>query len=224
MKWIYASTLRTPFSRRIEETNHKLTKIFFLILSSFSFLSNLHRCFLSWIGALAATLEQAWIICGCECEVEVEVSTSLSHRSIQIMAGDSKEVHGAASVLSDHKQLSEEDLCRIRDFQVGELPKNSGFVRPFRASFVDEGSNDPVQRQWDAIDAHVCEILDTTFSSDRIETFFIPLSCFTGFCGYYCVQSINRLTRFRSTIPSCRTCDAQQRAARCLIHPRRWFH
>lgn len=52
-------------------------------------------------------------------------------------------------------QLTEEDLYRIKNFQVGELPKNSGFVHPFRAKFMDERINNPVQRQWDAIDAHV---------------------------------------------------------------------
>ncbi|UJR25390.1 hypothetical protein I4U23_006738 [Adineta vaga] len=51
-------------------------------------------------------------------------------------------------------QLTEEDLCRIKDFQIGELPKNSTFVRPFRASFIDERKNDPVKRFWDAVEEH----------------------------------------------------------------------
>lgn len=53
--------------------------------------------------------------------------------------------------------FSEQDLCQIKDFQVGELPKNSGFVHPFRAKFIDNRQNNPVQRCWDAIDAHVTD-------------------------------------------------------------------
>ncbi len=52
-------------------------------------------------------------------------------------------------------QFSEEDLGRIKDFQIGDLPKNSGFVRPYRATFIDEGNKNPAKRLWDAIDAHV---------------------------------------------------------------------
>ncbi|CAF0729742.1 unnamed protein product [Rotaria sp. Silwood1] len=50
--------------------------------------------------------------------------------------------------------LTIEDLCRIKDFQVGDLPKNSSYVHPFRATFIDERNNNPVKRVWDAIDAH----------------------------------------------------------------------
>ena len=56
---------------------------------------------------------------------------------------------------SPTNRFSDEDLTRIKDFKLGDLPKNSGFVRPFRATFIDERNNNPVQRQWDAIDAHV---------------------------------------------------------------------
>ena len=48
-------------------------------------------------------------------------------------------------------KYSEEDLCRIKEFQIGDLPKNSGFLRPFRATFIDERNNDPVKRFWDAV-------------------------------------------------------------------------
>lgn len=51
--------------------------------------------------------------------------------------------------------LTIDDLCRIKDFQVGDLPKNSMYIRPFRATFVDEGSSNPAKRMWDAINAHV---------------------------------------------------------------------
>lgn len=57
--------------------------------------------------------------------------------------------------VTGNDQLSEQDLCRIKDFQVGDLPQNSGFVYPYRATFVDERNNNPVKRLWDAIDAHV---------------------------------------------------------------------
>ena len=53
-------------------------------------------------------------------------------------------------------QLSDEDLCRIKDFTTEDLPKNSSYVRPFRAAFVDErNNNNPVRRFWDAIESHV---------------------------------------------------------------------
>ena len=59
--------------------------------------------------------------------------------------------------MSAEKQskYSEEDLCRIKEFQIGDLPKNSGFLRPFRATFIDERNNDPVKRFWDAVEGHV---------------------------------------------------------------------
>ncbi|CAF1408679.1 unnamed protein product [Adineta ricciae] len=34
------------------------------------------------------------------------------------------------------------------------LPKTSGFLRPFRATFIDERNNDPVKRFWDAVEGH----------------------------------------------------------------------
>ncbi|CAF0906788.1 unnamed protein product [Adineta ricciae] len=51
-------------------------------------------------------------------------------------------------------KYSEEDLCRIKEFQIGDLPKTSGFLRPFRATFIDERNNDPVKRFWDAVEGH----------------------------------------------------------------------
>ncbi|CAF1447277.1 unnamed protein product [Rotaria sordida] len=50
--------------------------------------------------------------------------------------------------------LTDEDLCRIKDFQVGDLPKNARYLRPFQATFIDERNNNPVKRFWEAIDAH----------------------------------------------------------------------
>ena len=91
------------------------------------------------------------------------------------MSVDSKGTQAAASVSDDIKQLSEEDLCRIKDFQIGELPKNSGYVHPFRARFVDERNNNPVQRQWDAIDAHVRCMLDTSPS--------VPITLTPSYCS-----------------------------------------
>ena len=57
--------------------------------------------------------------------------------------------------LNQQSQLSDEDLCRIKDFKIGDLPKNSSYVRPFRAAFIDERNNNPVRRFWDAIESHV---------------------------------------------------------------------
>lgn len=54
------------------------------------------------------------------------------------------------------KSLKEDDLCQITDFHVEDLPKDSPFVRPFRAKFTDQRNGNPAQRAWDAIDGHVC--------------------------------------------------------------------
>lgn len=72
------------------------------------------------------------------------------------MSTDKKEQQVPTSTNSDQiNRFSDEDLCRIKDFQIGELPKNSGFVRPYRATFTDERNNNPVKRLWDGIDSHV---------------------------------------------------------------------
>jgi hypothetical protein len=71
------------------------------------------------------------------------------------MSTDKAEKPNVTPNPSQDNPLSEEDLCRIKDFQIGDLPKNSGYVHPFRASFIDERNNNPVKRLWDAIDAHV---------------------------------------------------------------------
>lgn len=71
------------------------------------------------------------------------------------MSTDKKEDENATTNSSQVNRFSDEDLCRIKDFQIGELPKNSGFIRPFRATFTDERNNNPVKRLWDAVDAHV---------------------------------------------------------------------
>ena len=71
------------------------------------------------------------------------------------MSTDKKEEQNDTANPSQVNRFSDEDLCRIKDFHIGDLPKNSGFVRPFRATFIDEGNNNPVRRLWDAIDAHV---------------------------------------------------------------------
>lgn len=68
---------------------------------------------------------------------------------------DDQNTTTTATNISQVNRFSDEDLCRIKDFQVGELPKNSGFVRPFRATFTDEGNNTPAKRIWDAVDSHV---------------------------------------------------------------------
>lgn len=78
--------------------------------------------------------------------------------SLKNMSTDTDEKVAAPNDVSRENQYSEEDLCRIRDFQVGELPKNSGFVRPFRAAFIDERNGNPVKRLWDAIEAHVSRL------------------------------------------------------------------
>jgi len=70
------------------------------------------------------------------------------------MSTDKKEESVTANP-NQANQISDEDLCRIKDFQIGDLPTNSGYVHPFRATFIDERNNNPVKRLWDAIDAHV---------------------------------------------------------------------
>jgi hypothetical protein len=75
------------------------------------------------------------------------------------MSADKKEEQNVATNSNEDNHFSDEDLCRIKDFQTGELPKNSGYVHPFRATFTDERNNNPVKRQWDAIDAHVSQFL-----------------------------------------------------------------
>ena len=75
------------------------------------------------------------------------------------MSADKKEEKHATTNLVENNNYSDEDLCRIKDFQIGELPKNSGFVRPFRVTFTDERNNNPVKRTWDAIDSHVNYLL-----------------------------------------------------------------
>lgn len=76
-------------------------------------------------------------------------------------------------------QFSDEDLCRIKDFQIGELPKNSGFVRPYRATFIDERNNNPVQRLWDGIDSHV--------NHSCIFILYNIVHYFIGFCCDHCL-------------------------------------
>ena len=71
------------------------------------------------------------------------------------MSTDKTERSNETTNPNQHNRFSDEDLCRIKDFQIGDLPKNSGYVHPFRATFIDERNNNPVKRQWDAIDAHV---------------------------------------------------------------------
>jgi hypothetical protein len=71
------------------------------------------------------------------------------------MSVDKKDEHNVTTNPSQNNCFSEEDLCRIKDFQVGDLPQNSRYVHPFRATFIDERNNNPVKRLWDAIDAHV---------------------------------------------------------------------
>jgi nudix-type nucleoside diphosphatase (YffH/AdpP family) len=61
----------------------------------------------------------------------------------------------ATEKLNVNNTFTEDDLCRITNFRINDLPKTSSFVRPFRASFLDERNHNPVERQWDAIDAHV---------------------------------------------------------------------
>ena len=73
-------------------------------------------------------------------------------------------------------RFSDEDLCRIKDFQIGELPKNSAFVRPYRATFIDEGNKNPVKRIWDGIDSHV----DPSFICSY------PVYSFSSFLGFRC--------------------------------------
>ncbi len=75
------------------------------------------------------------------------------------MSTDEKAEQNVVTHSDQVNQFSEEDLGRIKDFQIGDLPKNSGFVRPFRATFIDERNNNPVKRLWDAIDAHVSHSL-----------------------------------------------------------------
>ncbi|CAF0783907.1 unnamed protein product [Adineta steineri] len=70
------------------------------------------------------------------------------------MSSNTNEKQNVTKNPSENNHFTEEDLCRIKEFHVGDLPKNSGFVRPFRAAFTDERNNNPVKRLWDAIDAH----------------------------------------------------------------------
>jgi len=80
-------------------------------------------------------------------------------------------------------QFSEADLCRIKDFKLGTLPQNSGFVRPFRATFTDERNNNPVQRIWDAVDSHVY------YSSISTQLYFLFVLFILEFRCDYCLQS-----------------------------------
>jgi hypothetical protein len=75
------------------------------------------------------------------------------------MSTDKKKEQNVTTNLNQANGFSEEDLCRIKDFQIGDLPKNSGYVHPFRATFIDERNNNPVKRLWDGIDAHVSHYL-----------------------------------------------------------------
>ncbi|CAF2137250.1 unnamed protein product [Rotaria magnacalcarata] len=70
------------------------------------------------------------------------------------MSASQKQDQESIKNASQDNVLTDEDLCRIKDFQIGELPKNSTYVHPFRATFTDERNNNPVKRMWDAIDAH----------------------------------------------------------------------
>lgn len=60
------------------------------------------------------------------------------------------------AVLTNTSGLTDADLGGIKDFQIGELPKTSNYIRPFRATFTDQRNGNPVKRIWDAVDAHVC--------------------------------------------------------------------
>jgi hypothetical protein len=86
------------------------------------------------------------------------------------MSTDKKEEQNVTTNPNEVNYFSDEDLGRIKDFQIGDLPKNSCFVRPFRATFIDERNNNPVKRTWDAIDAHVSHYL--IFQSFVIYNFF----------------------------------------------------
>ncbi|CAF3330465.1 unnamed protein product [Rotaria socialis] len=70
------------------------------------------------------------------------------------MSASQKQDQESIKNASQDNVLTDEDLCRIKDFQIGELPKDSTYIRPFRAIFIDERNNNPVKRMWDAIDAH----------------------------------------------------------------------
>jgi len=61
-------------------------------------------------------------------------------------------------VIKTNRYLSFDELI-IKDFHIGDLPKKSRYVHPFRATFIDERNNNPVKRLWDAIDAHASVVI-----------------------------------------------------------------
>jgi hypothetical protein len=85
------------------------------------------------------------------------------------------------------------DLCRIQQFQVGELPKNSGYIHPYRAQFVDQRDDQPMSRQWDAIEAHVRRSIFVGVGFERSD---LELR------GNSCLQSKQGFSDFRSAISS----------------------